>query len=72
MATQGTEAGQIELVAKWSGQEYTIVVKSDETIQHLKLKLEGATKVLTKRQKLIGLGKGKLPDDDVCTMKQDA
>lgn len=67
MTTQGTgQVEAMEIVAKWSGQEYTLTVLPTETVQHLKTKLQNATKVLPKRQKLIGLGaKGKMPEDEV-------
>jgi len=64
----------IELIAKWNGKEYTVIVSPNDTIQDLKHQLEGFTKVHAKRQKLMGLpSKGKLLDSTVlsaCGLKQ--
>jgi len=57
---------QLELIGKWNGKEYPIIVSPSDTIQDLKHRLEELTKVQPKRQKIMGLTlKGKLPSDDV-------
>jgi ubiquitin-like domain-containing CTD phosphatase 1 len=52
------------LVAKWSGKEYPIASQATWSIGDLKRKLYEVTRVDPKRQKFIGLVKGKAPEDD--------
>jgi len=58
------QAEEMELVAKWNGSEYNVSIQPHQTVLDLKHKLEEMTKVQPKRQKLMGLGKGKMPPDD--------
>jgi len=52
----------IQLVAKWNGKEYLVVLREDETISDLKHKLQDLTNVQVKRQKLVGISKKQPPD----------
>lgn len=54
-----------EVTVKWSGKEYKFSVEENETVAGLKRKIELETRVLAKRQKLIGLKVGgKLAGDE--------
>lgn len=60
-----TSSSTLELIGKWNGKEYPILISPSGTINDLKHKLEELTKVQPKRQKIMGLSlKGKLPPDD--------
>eukprot|EP01117_Protostelium_nocturnum_P010161 TRINITY_DN3629_c0_g1_i2.p2 TRINITY_DN3629_c0_g1~~TRINITY_DN3629_c0_g1_i2.p2 ORF type:complete len:356 (-),score=128.79 TRINITY_DN3629_c0_g1_i2:123-1190(-) len=45
----------IEVVARWNGKDYVVPIKSTQTLCDLKENLFHSTKVLPKRQKIIGL-----------------
>lgn len=63
--TEEGEGVQVELIGKWNGKEYPIVVSPNATVQDLKHRLEELTKVQPKRQKIMGLSiKGKVAPDD--------
>lgn len=59
--------GMVELVFKWSGDEFPIMVSRDETVGDVKRRLGEITRVLPKRQKIMGLllaaGKKAAADD---------
>ena len=43
------------VVVKWNGKEYSVAVETDDDVASLKRKLESDTRVLAKRQKILGL-----------------
>ena len=43
------------VLVKWNGKEYSIAVDSADDVASLKRKLEADTRVLAKRQKILGL-----------------
>ena len=43
------------VIIKWGGTEYSVAVDLDESVESLKRKLEVDTRVLVKRQKILGL-----------------
>ncbi|KAF2076778.1 hypothetical protein CYY_001905 [Polysphondylium violaceum] len=55
---------KIEIKTKWNGKEYKISVYKSNTVADLKRELEVVTNVLSKRQKILGLSKGKQPLDE--------
>lgn len=55
----------ITLKFTWSGKEYTVSVAESDRVLDLKDKLFSLTHVPNERQKILGLVKGKLPDDSV-------
>ena len=55
----------ISLEVKYVGKSFAISIPIESTILSLKEKIQEFTNVLPKRQKLIGLVKGKAPDDSV-------
>jgi len=61
----GEKEERMELIGKWNGKEYPIVVCASATVQDVKHCLEELTKVQPKRQKIMGLSlKGKTAPDD--------
>jgi len=56
----------VQLSAKWNGTTFKLTLPVTCTVGQLKLRMSELTNVLEKRQKLVGLVKGKLPNDDDC------
>ncbi len=56
---------KISLSMKWNSNLYPITLDSDANIFDLKLKIAETTRVLPNKQKILGLIKGKLPEEDV-------
>ncbi|KAG8747038.1 hypothetical protein FRC12_014164, partial [Ceratobasidium sp. 428] len=55
----------ITLKFTWNSKEYTVTVAESDRVLDLKEKLFALTNVPNERQKILGLVKGKLPDDSV-------
>ncbi|CAE6364645.1 unnamed protein product [Rhizoctonia solani] len=55
----------ITLKFTWSSKEYTVSIAESDCVLDLKDKLFSVTRVPNERQKILGLVKGKLPDDSV-------
>ncbi|QRV73126.1 NLI interacting factor-like phosphatase [Ceratobasidium sp. AG-Ba] len=55
----------ITLKFTWSSKEYTVTIAESDRVLDLKDKLFSLTNVPNERQKILGLVKGKLPDDSV-------
>ncbi|EGC30465.1 hypothetical protein DICPUDRAFT_157806 [Dictyostelium purpureum] len=55
----------ITIKTKWNGKEYKVLINKSSTVFELKRQLETMTNVLSKRQKILGLSKGKQPTDDM-------
>ncbi|KAF8709745.1 Beta-eliminating lyase, partial [Rhizoctonia solani] len=55
----------ISLKFTWSAKEYTVSIAESDCVLDLKDKLFSLTRVPNERQKILGLVKGKLPDDSV-------
>jgi len=55
----------ITLKFTWSAKEYTVTIAESDRVLDLKDKLFATTNVPNERQKILGLVKGKLPDDYV-------
>lgn len=55
----------IPLKFTWSSKEYTVSIAESDRVLDLKDKLFALTRVPNERQKILGLVKGKLPDDFV-------
>ncbi|KAL5636496.1 hypothetical protein ACGC1H_000452 [Rhizoctonia solani] len=55
----------ISLKFTWNSKEHTVSVAESDCVLDLKDKLFGLTRVPNERQKILGLVKGKLPDDSV-------
>ncbi|KAB5596234.1 Cysteine desulfurase NFS1 [Ceratobasidium theobromae] len=55
----------ITLKFTWSSKEYTVTIAESDRVLDLKEKLFTLTRVPNERQKILGLVKGKLPDDSV-------
>ncbi|KAI9280946.1 HAD-like domain-containing protein [Umbelopsis sp. AD052] len=53
-------------IASWQKKTYTMSCTPEETVEQLKLKLQGLTNVRPQNMKLLNLVKGKLPSDDTC------
>jgi len=53
----------INFVATWQGKKFPLQLDADQTVISLKGSLFDVTRVPAERQKLVGLVKGKLPDD---------
>ncbi|KAG5461378.1 MAG: hypothetical protein BJ554DRAFT_6440 [Olpidium bornovanus] len=65
------EERTVRLLVTWSAKAIQLDVRPTETISQLKGQLAGLTNVLPKRQKLIGLVKGKLPVRAECRVADD-
>ncbi|KAJ3312007.1 Ubiquitin-like domain-containing CTD phosphatase 1, partial [Gonapodya sp. JEL0774] len=65
----------IKLTASWGGKKFVIYAPPTITLTDLKRKLHDVTHVDPKRQKLLGLVKGKIPSDEYrlsdCNIKED-
>lgn len=61
-------AAEVEIVVKWSGDEYKISgLSGTQCVKDLKSEIQKQTGVLPERQKLLGFKyKGKVPGDEVC------
>ena len=53
----------VELIASWNGRKLPMTLPLEATIYDVKQKISEQTKILPEHQKLIGLLKGKLPED---------
>jgi hypothetical protein len=51
----------LTFIASWQKKTYTMSCTPDETVEQLKLKLQGLTNVRPQNMKLLNLVKGKLP-----------
>jgi hypothetical protein len=60
----------IELIAKWAGKEFPMKLEKNQTLEDLKAQLYSLTNVAPKRQKIMGLYKGK-PEDSVSFPSQN-
>ncbi len=62
-----SEQMQVEIVVKWSGSEFALLLEPTQTVADVKRKLQELTRVMPKKQKLLGLkSKGRPASDDVC------
>ncbi|KAM9957526.1 hypothetical protein ACTFIR_009633 [Dictyostelium discoideum] len=59
------ENSKITIKTKWNGKEYKVLISKSSTVFDLKRQLETMTNVLSKRQKILGLSKGKQPTDEM-------
>eukprot|EP01118_Nematostelium_gracile_P005202 TRINITY_DN162_c0_g2_i2.p1 TRINITY_DN162_c0_g2~~TRINITY_DN162_c0_g2_i2.p1 ORF type:complete len:192 (-),score=58.96 TRINITY_DN162_c0_g2_i2:33-608(-) len=55
---------KVALVAKWGNKEYPMEMEDSSTLEEMKMCLYSLTKVNPKRQKIVGLYKGKAEDNN--------
>ncbi|KAL1925372.1 uncharacterized protein VTP21DRAFT_255 [Calcarisporiella thermophila] len=63
-STPKRKSNLVELVVSWNARKYSLSIPIDSTVGEVKLLLSEVTSVLPKRQKIMGLVKGRLPEDD--------
>jgi hypothetical protein len=56
-----TKKRPMTFIASWQKKTYTMSCTPEETVEQLKLKLQGLTNVRPQNMKLLNLVKGKLP-----------
>lgn len=61
---------EITLNVKWSGKEYAVLVCGEDTVGELKQRISEVTRVLPKRQKLLGLKANGRPAEDNMLLSQ--
>ncbi|OZJ03649.1 hypothetical protein BZG36_03935 [Bifiguratus adelaidae] len=64
-----TKKRELQLIATWNKTKYTLQVHESETVSDVKDALAALTQVPRKRQKIIGLVKGSMPDDNASLCK---
>eukprot|EP00164_Ancoracysta_twista_P003979 GFYU01005341.1.p1 GENE.GFYU01005341.1~~GFYU01005341.1.p1 ORF type:complete len:349 (-),score=95.13 GFYU01005341.1:254-1261(-) len=63
-AAGAADTAPLTIVAKWGGKQFEVTTYPHETVGIVKQRLQELTEVPSKRQKLIGFCKGKLPSDE--------